>query len=888
VNTFLLTGGSCFHDGKAMSRKCLALALCLISLLVNRVPAAALPTNLTNGLVALFPFDGNALDASGTGNNATPSGITYTNGQSGAPNSAAHFGGLISDYLVVPDSPSLHDTNLTVAGWFRTTVTNQSMQIAVKAHYGDSSGEQWSLYTDVSDYTKPMLVFAIKRNSSGQTGVGWNYLPAGPITTTNQWIFFAATWDGKVQNLFINGTNAAQSLNVSPGGIDDVAPGSDIQIGRSTLPAYPYPYTGDVDQLAIYNRALSTNEVAQLYAIGAPPPPVATGLTHGLVEFLPFDGNTLDESGSGNNGTPSGITYTNGQSGLPDSAVHFGGAISNYVMVPDAPSLHDTNLTVAGWFRTTVNNESMQIAIKAHYGDSAGEQWSLYIDTFNYAKPTLVFAIKRNSGGKTGVGWNYLPFGPFTMTNQWIFFAGTWDGSVQNLYVNGTNAAQNVHVSPGGIDDVAPGSDLQIGRSTLPASPYPFTGDVDQFTVFNRALSAGEVAGLYQAGSPLTTTLASGLVASFPFAGNTLDASGNGNNGTPSGITYTDDQSGLPDSAAHFGGLTNDYVEAADAPSLHDPLMTVAGWFRTPVNNESMQIAIKAHYGDSAGEQWSLYIDTFNYAKPTLVYAIKRNSAGKTGVGWNYLAFGPFTMTNQWIFFAGTWDGSVQNLYVNGTNAAQNVHVSPGGIDDVAMGSDLQIGRSTLPAFPYPYTGDIDQLNLYNRALTAEEVASLYQLGAPAQPLAAAEAVARVDHGFVVEIDVTDPGFGYTNAPLVMITGGGGSNATAVATISTNGVVSSITITNPGSGYTNTPTVTIAPPAISPVIPPSLEVRVKSVEVTLHVTAQRSYVIETSVDFKNWTQVGASFIAQSDTIVQDFDVGPANTFFRLRDVTPAP
>jgi len=614
-----------------------------------------------------------------------------------------------------------------------------------------------------------------------------------------------------------------------------------------------------------------------------------SNLTNGLVASFLFNGSASDSSGNSNNANPSGITYTSDQFGLPDSAAHFGGTNSEYVVVPDSPSLHVSELTVAGWIHTAITNEVMQIAIKAHHGDSAGEQWSLYIDTLNFTKPTLVFAIKRDSGGQSGIGWNFVSFGPLTLTNQWIFLAGEWDGKVLNLSLNGTNVAKNVNVAAGGIDDVPMGSDIQIGRSTI--TPYSYNGDIDQMKIYNRALSTNEIAQLYQLGlppPPAEPGLTNGVVASFPLDGNALDASGNGNNGTPSGIYFTTDQFGLPDSAAHFGGSISNYIIVPDAPSLHNPYMTVAGWFRTTNNNETMQIAIKAHYGDSAGEQWGLYIDTFNYPKPTLVYSIKRNSAGKTGVGWNYLAFGPFTMTNQWVFFAGTWDGSVQNLYVNGTNAAQNVHVSPGGIDDVAMGSDLQIGRSTLPAFPYPYTGDIDQLTLYNRALSADEVFQLYQLGAPPQPLATAEAVARVDGGFVVGIDVTDPGFGYTNAPLVTITGGGGANATAVATISTNGLVSSIKITNPGSGYTNVPSVTIAPPVRTRVIPPSLDARVKSIEVTMHVTSQRSYVIETTVDFQNWVQVGSAFIAQSDTVVQDFDVTSANTFFRLRDVTTVP
>lgn len=61
----------------------------------------------------------------------------------------------------------------------------------------------------------------------------------------------------------------------------------------------------------------------------------------------------------------------------------------------------------------------------------------------------------------------------------------------------------------------------------------------------------------------------------------------------------------------------------------------------------------------------------------------------------------------------------------------------------------------------------------------------------------------------VAGITITNAGSGYTSAPTVTITGGGGTGATAEATISGAGVVTAITVTSSGSGYTSTPTVTI-------------------------------------------------------------------------------
>jgi Divergent InlB B-repeat domain len=74
-----------------------------------------------------------------------------------------------------------------------------------------------------------------------------------------------------------------------------------------------------------------------------------------------------------------------------------------------------------------------------------------------------------------------------------------------------------------------------------------------------------------------------------------------------------------------------------------------------------------------------------------------------------------------------------------------------------------------------------------------------------------ATALPTVVNGFVVAVTVTDGGDGYTTAPQVMITGGGGTGAAATAIV-LEGKVDRVIVVNAGSGYTETPTVLIAPP----------------------------------------------------------------------------
>ena len=143
----------------------------------------------------------------------------------------------------------------------------------------------------------------------------------------------------------------------------------------------------------------------------------------------------------------------------------------------------------------------------------------------------------------------------------------------------------------------------------------------------------------------------------------------------------------------------------------------------------------------------------------------------------------------------------------------------------------------------------------------------------------AAEASAFVTNGFVVEATITDNGCGYTNAPLVLIEGGGGSNATATATIQ-NGFVTSINFINPGSGYTNLPDILIG----SPPFVPTLTINVSRVNVTQHVVLGLNYVLESSPDMINWTATGPPFTAQSEEITTEFVVNQTGQFFRIRQV----
>jgi hypothetical protein len=105
----------------------------------------------------------------------------------------------------------------------------------------------------------------------------------------------------------------------------------------------------------------------------------------------------------------------------------------------------------------------------------------------------------------------------------------------------------------------------------------------------------------------------------------------------------------------------------------------------------------------------------------------------------------------------------------------------------------------------------------FNKTLSAIVLAFVgLILCVPAQAQRTATATPTVANGFIIAVSITDGGSGYTNAPLVTISGGGGSGALAIATV-LNGAIDKVIVENAGKGYTGTPAVVIdAPPSPKP------------------------------------------------------------------------
>jgi len=207
--------------------------------------------NLMSGLVGLWHmnesnWNGTAsevVDSSGNGNHGTRAGNATTSSLGVFQNTGTFDG--TGDHITVPSSTSLNPANfISIAAWVKTNnstqryvTTNGQYYLAIGVNAGDG---KFSLYTGL--------------------GPGWVY--SNSVISDGKWHHIVATYDGSHMSLFLDGV--ADNTPVAATGA--MAAGSTLYIGARSG---SWEWNGNLDEVAIWNRALHADEIKQLYRRGA-------------------------------------------------------------------------------------------------------------------------------------------------------------------------------------------------------------------------------------------------------------------------------------------------------------------------------------------------------------------------------------------------------------------------------------------------------------------------------------------------------------------------------------------------------------------------------------------------------------------------------------------
>jgi hypothetical protein len=211
-----------------------------------------------------------------------------------------------------------------------------------------------------------------------------------------------------------------------------------------------------------------------------------------------------------------------------------------------------------------------------------------------------------------------------------------------------------------------------------------------------------------------------GLVACYPFSGNADDESGNSHDGVVNGASLTTDRFGREGNAYSFDGV-DDFIEVANTNGSFDLLsFTLSVWAKPSASSyEYGWIVYKNAQQGLNQDNFSLCL----HEDQSYLFKVEETSNSVDGV--NYDAFSSQHADNEWHHVVGTFDGTALRVYVDGIeedflNVPQTVPFTGP--------APLIIGNNTYSNHPAgPFSGAVDDIRIYDWALSEEHITALYR-----------------------------------------------------------------------------------------------------------------------------------------------------------------
>ncbi|MBR5726928.1 MAG: LamG domain-containing protein, partial [Muribaculaceae bacterium] len=428
----------------------------------------------TAGLIAYYPFNGNANDESGNGNHGSLQGDVpqLTTDRFGNENSAYLFGGYYNQgWVYVPNSGSLQlDNAMSMSFWINLSgydgmdgwgnYSNNAAQ-AIICKEGDRNG----FNTCLNQHTDGRLnVHSWNNNGSYDINTYQDY-------TLGEWLHCVVTIENNLSRIYINGVLQQDSINNQVNFSN--ANNCNMYIGIMHAGGMWYPFNGKIDDVILYNRALTQQEVQLLYSVN-----------DGLVAYYPFDGDVNDYSGNGNHGTIVGnVTPAADRFGNPNSAYSFPGYAFNYVSVPDTEILHLNTFTLSAW-------------VYSEAGDYGGEH--LINKGRDMTNGSYRLRVRGVHGQNDYNGINAAAIEEYPETGQWHMITGTVEGDQARFYIDGVLQSEATLSHPFNYNNTEP---LTLGCHYYSGVPdfwaYTLNGIMDEVRIYSRVLTPQEVMLLY-------------------------------------------------------------------------------------------------------------------------------------------------------------------------------------------------------------------------------------------------------------------------------------------------------------------------------------------------------------------------------------------------------
>ena len=643
--------------------------------------------------VALYQLNGDATDVSGN-YNGTASNVTYGTGVFGQ---AGVFNGSNSEITISSTSTSpvnFSDKNYTISAWIKTTQTTTNVYGSLLTKYGSiDDNRSFGVFFRGSD---GKVIFLERATGATEETI------SNASVNDGAWHNIVVVKTSNTKLIYIDG-----SLDVSKNTTFTPNSGSSepLRIG-STGGTTNNRINGSIDQVRIFNEALEPLEVEALYT-------EELCICDGTVDTLDIlgdgsciatyqlDGNANDLSGN-YSGTATNVSYGVGEF---DLAGVFNGS-SSYVLVPDSPALRLTgDYTISFWFKTNSIGAIQRLINKDNANDFSGG-WALVLE------PDSSITWCHNDGSNNQ-NWNT---GVSITANTWYYVTAIYSDSnnLRSFYLNG-----NLQNSIATNTNIAAETDVMLfgayGQSG-PLGQY-FNGYLDQVRIFNKALNSTEVTTLYNetactkaACTGTTNTLDilgdGSCIATYPLDGSPADLSGN-YNGVQTDVTYPQ---GYFDLAGVFNGSSSYINGTLNAiKDLSSDNFSLSIWVKM---NSAVVSLIYSNMASS--NLRNIYI--LGNADRTIEFRCENGASRSSSTSTTALTLG------VWYHIVATYSTTTgSNIYVNSVSEDTNSYVAL----DRASHSVAAIGAYALSLGSF-FEGELDQFRIFNKALSAGEVTTLY------------------------------------------------------------------------------------------------------------------------------------------------------------------
>jgi len=475
-----------------------------------------------------------------------------------------------------------------------------------------------------------------------------------------------------------------------------------------------------------------------------------------LVGYWKFDDTSsgtalttaIDSSGWGNTGTLVGSpTWTTGNVG--SGALSFNGT-SQYVQVGSVSTFDfgsSISFTLSAWVKTSSSGQQ-RIISTGHFGWTNG----FFLKASNADSGTDVASVEAGIGAGT-VQSSSIAFSGTVTTNDgnWHHIVVTFDQTnyVAKIYVDGI---QSGIVKVTGTCGSVSGSNLNYSGCNINANHSVNTtiaayatgveylnGLADDVRIYNRTLTATEVQDLYNNSGPLVGwwKLQDGTATTSSTPTTAVDSSGNsytGTLGSPAPTWTTAYVNGSVNGALSFSGASGSNVAIASALGTaltgKNTNMTVSSWFyRSALGNHGALYKIGNDTDALGGDGFAIGIGGIAYENSgdnilALYEGARWIPTGVTvGTGWNHLVL----VINS---------SGYPNVYLNGASIysdSSTPAMKPIGSIDGTFVDDIGGYTGYGPLNRY-FNGAIEDVRVYNTALTAGEVSNLYTYGTTYSP----------------------------------------------------------------------------------------------------------------------------------------------------------